>query len=173
MKIEYSFSPEVIKAMWRHYRGYTTISIANARVWYVAAPTISLALLLSGLCFGYTWLQTQGWKFFFASLVGIPIHLAFDKWKFSNWVKNGFLQGTEGGIYSLIANENELIVAKPDSIETRLSWSAITNIIQNEVITIMYLSLGDCFYFPTNAMTTEQRADFDKLIAEHVTRGKS
>jgi hypothetical protein len=170
MKIDYSFTREYGKAVWKQFRGYTTISIANVRVWYVAAPTIGLTLLLSGVYSGYVWLQPPGSLLLFSSLVSIPIHIAFDRWKFSNWFKDNFSSYPEKESYSLIANDDGLIVAKSDSIETRLAWNAITNFRQNETITVMYLSPDNLFYFPTKAMTTEQREELDDLVARNMVK---
>jgi hypothetical protein len=172
MKIDYSFTRECAKAVWNQFRGYTVISIGNARVWYVAAPTLSLTLLLSGVYSGYVWLQPPGRVLLFATLVSIPLHIAFDQWKFSNWFKGNFSPDPEKERYSLTANDDGLIVAKPDSIETRLAWNAITDFRQSEAKTIMYLSADNCFYFPTKAMTTEQRAELDDLVAGHVVKRK-
>jgi hypothetical protein len=172
MKIEYSLTLQDFKAIWNYSRGYTKISSANARVWYVAAPTISFILLLSGTYSGYVWLQTQGGVLLFASLVSIPIHIAFDKWKFSSWLKNNSLLDPGNETYSLTADDEQLFVVKTNSIETRLFWNAIENVFQNEAITIMYLSPDNYFYFPTKAMTVDQRAELDELVAQHLTRRK-
>jgi hypothetical protein len=170
MKIEFSFSYEDFKAIWSIFRGYTTFSIKNARVLYFAVPTTSLILFLIGKYSGYFWLQTQG--SIFSSLVGIPIHIAYDRWKFTNWLKSNFLLDSENESHSLIANDEELVVAKSDSIETRMTWNAITDFRQNEVITVIYLSPDNCIYFPTKAMTVEQRAELNELVARHVVKRK-
>ncbi len=172
MKIEYSFTREEIKAFWNHFRGYTTISIKNARVLYLAVPLISLILLLTGIYGGICWLQEPGEVLLFASIASIPLHIAYDKWMFSIWYKNNFLLERGKVNYSIIANEEGLIVAKLDTIETRLAWNAITDFRQNEVITIMYLSPDNCFYFPTNAMSLEQRTELNDLVAHHVKKRK-
>jgi hypothetical protein len=172
MKIEYVLTPECIKAMWNNFRGYATLSIANARVLYLAAPMISLTLLLTGVYSGYIWLQSTGRTLLFATLVSVPVHIAYDKWKFSNWFKNNFSLDPEKENYSLIANDEGIIVAKSDTIESRLIWDAITNFRQDEIITIMYLSPDHCFYFPTKSMSAEQRAELHDLVARHLHKGK-
>jgi hypothetical protein len=172
MKVEYVLTPECIKAMWNHFRGYTTLSIANARVLYLAAPTISLTLLLTGGYSGNLWLQSMGRTLLFGTLVSIPIHIAYDKWKFSNWFKNNFSLDPEKESYSLIANDEGIIVAKSDSIESRVTWNAITDFRQDETITIVYLSPDNCFYFPTKSMSADQSAELHDLIARHVPKGK-
>lgn len=171
MKIEYSFTVEEIKAMWSHYRGYTSISINNARVWYFVAPAISLTLLMLGVYAGHIWLRTQGGVLLFASLVAIPIHIAFDKWKCHRWIRNIFPEGYENEIYNFAVDEEGLIVAKPGWSKTRLTWNAITNLAQNKTITVFYLGY-DCFYVPTNAMTAEQSAELNNLVARHVKEKK-
>jgi|CZKF01.1.fsa_nt_gi hypothetical protein len=170
MKIEYSLTRDDIKAIWNHFRRYTTISIRNARVLYIAVPLTSLMLLLTGIYGGICWLQIQGKVLLLASLVSIPIHLAYDKWEFSVWYKNNFLLERGKVIYSITANEEELVVAKSDSVETRMTWNAITDYYQNEVITVMYLSPDNCFYIPTKAMTVEQRTELDELVKLHIVR---
>jgi YcxB-like protein len=173
MTIEYFLTSDFMKAMWNHFRGYTTISIANARILYVVAPTLSLTLLLTGIYSGYTWLKTPGSVFLFATLVSIPIHVGFDKWKFSNWFKGNISPDPEKERYRFIANEEGLIVAKLDSIETRVAWTEITKFRQDEVRTLIYLSPDNCFYLPTKAMTNEQRAELNDLVARHVARKKT
>ena len=148
-------------------------SLLQMRVFYiVAVPAIFLTVLLFGIYSGYFWLQSLSSQLLFASLVSIPIHIAFDKWKFSNWFKLNFSLDPEKESFSLIANDEGLIVTKIDSIETRMTWNAITNFRQDDVITIMYLSPDNCFYFPTKAMTREQSAELDGLIACHLVKGK-
>ncbi|MGO9777395.1 MAG: YcxB family protein [Terracidiphilus sp.] len=172
MKIEFSYTREEIKAVWNYFRGYTTISICNARVLYIAVPTISFVLFLIGIYSGLFWLQTQGSLFLFASVVGIPIHVALDKWRFSTWYRNNFMLEHGKVNYIFIANDEGLILANSDSVETRIPWNAITDFRQNEVITVMSLSPDNCIYFPTKAMTGEQRAEFDEFVARHVIRRK-
>jgi hypothetical protein len=172
MKVEYLLTRECIKAMWNYFRGYKTISIANARVLYVAVPAIFLTLLLCGIYSGFFWLQMLSSQLLFASLVSIPIHFVFDKWKFSNWFRNNFSPDLQKESYSSSATDQGLIVAKLDSIETRVAWNAITDFRQDEVITIMYLSSDNCFYLPTKSMNPEQRAELDNLISRHVIKRK-
>jgi hypothetical protein len=172
MIIEYSFTSKELKAVWNAFRGYNTISIANAHVWYIAAPSISLLLLLLGAYSEIIWLQEQGRVLLFSSLVSIPIHFVFNKWKFNTWLKNNFSLILENERYSISANDEGLVVAKRDSVESRVDWTAIKKVVQNEVITIMYLSRDACFYFPTKSMNPSQRAELNDLIACHVTRKK-
>jgi hypothetical protein len=172
MKIEYLLDREVIKAAWNHLRGYTTFSIANARVLYVAAPAICLALVIAGMYSGSIWLRLQGGALLFASLVSIPLHIAFDKWKFFHWLKGNFSLGQGGAIYTLVANDEGIVDAKSNSIETRLAWSAVTRFFQDGLITIIFLSRDNCIFFPTKAMSSEQRAEFDDLVARHLPEGK-
>jgi hypothetical protein len=170
MKTEFSFTREDIKATWNYFRRYTTFSIHNARVLYIAVPTICLLLFIIGKYLGILWLQTQGSLFLFTSVVAIPIHLAYDKWMFYNWCKNNFSLERGKEIHSITADDEGIILAKIDSVETRMTWNAITGIYQNEVITVMILSRDNCCYFPTKAMTGEQRAELDELVARHMTR---
>ncbi|MGD0831856.1 MAG: YcxB family protein [Terracidiphilus sp.] len=172
MKIEFSFTRDDIKAIWNYFRRYTTFSIGNARVLYFAVPLISLMLLLFGYYGGIYWLKHQGEIVLFASLVSIPIHLAFDKWKFNNWYKGSFILERGKEIFSITADDEGIIEAKIDSVETRMTWNAITDFYQNEVITVLSLSSDNCCYFPTKAMTREQRAELDELVARHVIRRK-
>jgi hypothetical protein len=173
MKLEFSFTREEIKAIWNYFRRYTTFSIGNARVLYIAVPIISLVLFITGKYLEFFWLQTQGSIFLFASVVGIPIHLAYDNWMFYNWSKNNFSLGRGKEIYSITADYVGIIEARIDSVETRMTWNAITGFYQNEVITVMILSSDNCCYFPTKAMNAEQRAELDALVARHVTKRKS
>jgi hypothetical protein len=175
MKIDYVFTRESIKGSWNYFREYSTISVANARVWYVSAPVISLAILLLGSYYGQSSLKVLGGYFLFSSVLGIPIHVAFDYWKFSNWSKSNFESstGTGFGPHSLVANDEGLIFAKTGSIETRLAWNAITDFRQNEIITVIYLNPESCVYFPTKAMSAEQRVELGELVARNVDRKKS
>jgi hypothetical protein len=141
-------------------------------VWYVAAPAICLMLLLVGKYFGYHWLQAQAGFFLFGSMVSIPLHIALDRWKFSAWRRKNFPDGPEDEHYSVIANEEGMILTKPGSFETRLAWNVFTGFFQNEIITIMTLSPHRPLYFPTEAMTTEQRVELNELVAKHVTGRK-
>jgi len=172
MRIEYLLNREVIKAAWNHLRGYTTISIANARVLYVAAPAICLVLLMSGMYSGSSWLRIQGGSLLFASIVSIPLHIAFDKWKFFYWSKENYSIGKGSATYSLAATDEGIVDAKSNSIETRLAWSAITRYFQDGIITIIFLSRYSCIFFPTKAMTEEQRAELNDLVARHLPKGK-
>jgi len=175
MKIDYVFTPESIKGSWHYFSEYSTISVANARVWYVVAPAISLAALLLGSYSGKSSLQVLGGFFLFTSIVSIPIHIVFDYWKFSIWSKDNFESSTATGFgpHSFVANDEGLVVAKCDSIETRLAWNAITDFRQNEIITIIYVGRESCVYFPTKAMTAEQRAELGELVARNINRKKS
>jgi hypothetical protein len=85
---------------------------------------------------------------------------------------NNSLLDPEKNRYSLVANEEGLIAAKLDSVETRLAWSAITDFYQTRAITILYLSPDNYFYFPTKAMILEQHAELDELVAQHMTKRK-
>ena len=172
MKIDYIFTPESIRGSWNYFRGHSTLSIANVRVWYVSVPAIFLAILLLGSYYGQSSLQALGAFFLFTSTVSIPIHIAVDYWKFSSWSKDNFKSstGTGFGPHSFVANDEGLVVAKSDSIETRLAWSAITDFRQNEIITIIYVGPESCVYFPTKAMTVEQRAELGELLARNINR---
>jgi len=169
MRIDYNFTQEDCEAIWKYFRGYTSISVRNARIWYVAAPAICLGLLLIGAKAGYYWLPST---LLFASLVSIPIHLAYDKWQFHAWLKSSFPAQRQSATYALTADDDGLIVSMEDLFTTQLSWSVITNLVQNESVTVLYLSPSQCFYFPTRAMTIEQRAEFADLTARYVTRKK-
>jgi hypothetical protein len=173
VKIEYSFTHEDFKAIWKYIRGYKRMSIQNAHVLYVAAPVICLSLFLLGRFSGQIWMQTEGGVLLFASLVSIPVHVAYDMWLFSNWLKNNFLLNQENERYRLIANDEEIIAAKSDSIQTTLAWSVITNFVQNEAVTFLYISRDNYIYFPTKAMNADQRVELDALVARHVTRRTS
>jgi hypothetical protein len=132
---------------------------------------IGLALFLTGAFAGYSRLQTRGEVLFVAALVGIPIHIAFDKWKCHKWIKCGFPKGAGGETYSLTADDEGLVVALPGLMESRMNWNAITNFAQNRIITVFYLR-QECFYVPTNAMTSNQRAELSDLVARHVQKRK-
>ena len=160
MKIDFSFTRGDCKAVWMQFRGYNTVSIKNAYVWYVVAPAISLTILLSGI-------RSAGKLLLFSTLVSIPLHIAFDKWKFVHWYKDNFVLDSAKVRFSFVANDEGVVIARSDAIETRIAWKSITTFRQNEVITFMYLSPDSCVYIPARAMTAEQRAELDDFFARH------
>lgn len=56
--------------------------------------------------------------------------------------------------------------AMPNKPETRYAWSEVTGFAQNSQATLIYRP-GRFTFFPTSAMTAEQRAELDAIVARY------
>jgi hypothetical protein len=141
--------------------------LADPRKWYVIVPVVTFVVFLSGRLAGFRALQDIGEFFCFSALVSIPIHLGYDEWRLRGWFQSNFPPQPEKEAYTLEANDEGMFVANPGRVETRVTWNAIRSLARNEKITLVYLSPDNYFYFPTRALTTDQRVELDELVASH------
>ena len=52
----------------------------------------------------------------------------------------------------------------------RFTWSAIVRFAQDEKMTLFYIAKNRFVLFPTSALSSEQRAELNDLVARHVVK---
>jgi hypothetical protein len=58
----------------------------------------------------------------------------------------------------------------PGVSEGKFFWNAIAGFAQNEKITLLYVARKKFLFFPTNALTLDQRAELNDLVARNMPR---
>ena len=171
MIVKYGISLGDCRAARNLYREKSPNILADPRKWYIIVPATAIAVYLAGRLAGVPALQELGGFFCFTSVVSIPIHVGYDEWLLRGWFQSNFSTGQDSETYSLEADDEGIVVARQGQVETKVAWSAIRRFAQNEKTTLVYLSPDHYFYFPTLAMTAEQRAELNDLVARNgVTR---
>jgi hypothetical protein len=70
-------------------------------------------------------------------------------------------------------DDERIFCKNPGVSEGKFFWNAIVNFTQDEKVTVLYIDRRRFFFFPTNAMSPEERAELNDLIARHVVGRKS
>jgi hypothetical protein len=70
-------------------------------------------------------------------------------------------------------DDNCILSGQPEVSEEKYFWNAIVGFAQDEKMTLLYLDKDKFLLFPTQAMSPEQRAELNDLIARHVVGRKS
>jgi hypothetical protein len=71
---------------------------------------------------------------------------------------------------TLELGEDHLLSGIPGVSEGKFFWNAIVGFAQDEKITLIYVAKTRFLFFPTAAMSPDQRAKLDNLIDRHVTK---
>ena len=71
---------------------------------------------------------------------------------------------------SLDINEERIISAFPQASEGKYFWNAISEVAQNDEITLFYLAKNRFFFVPTRTFSAAQRAEPNDLVARHTVK---
>lgn len=71
---------------------------------------------------------------------------------------------------SLDIDDERIVSAVPGVSEGKFFWSAILEFAQDEKITLLYVAEKRFLFFPTSALSPDQRVELDALIARNMVR---
>ena len=74
---------------------------------------------------------------------------------------------------SIAIDDERIVCVDSKSSESRFLWNAIAEYAQDEQITMLYLAKQKFLFFPTAAMSPDQRTELNDLVARHLPRGTS
>lgn len=69
-------------------------------------------------------------------------------------------------------DDEQIVSIIPGVSETKRPWKAIMAFTQNEKVTLLYVRKNAFVFFPTSAMSPEQRNEFNDLVARHLPKGR-
>jgi hypothetical protein len=67
-------------------------------------------------------------------------------------------------------DDQRIVEENPGTEEVKLAWSGALDFVQDERVTLIYINPSRFFLFPTSAMSSDQRAELDSLVARHVVK---
>jgi hypothetical protein len=74
---------------------------------------------------------------------------------------------------SIDIDEERVLSTIPGVSEGKVFWKGIIDFAQDEKTTLLYIRKKAFFFFPTPALSPDQRAELNALIARHVAKNKS
>jgi hypothetical protein len=67
-------------------------------------------------------------------------------------------------------DDERIICENPGISEGKFFWNAIVNFAQDEKVTVLYIDKRRFLFFPTNALSPNQRAELNELVARNMVR---
>jgi hypothetical protein len=73
---------------------------------------------------------------------------------------------------SIDIDEDRIFSAVPGVSEGKYFWTGVLAFAQDEKVTMLYIAETRFLFFPTSALSPEQRTELNDLVARHVTKRK-
>ena len=169
MRLEYTLTLKDYKAAFRLHRRQ---KLSRRLVSWLGPVLLLIAVVGFVLCSveNNTALAGQAAALFAGSLVftiGLPLSRSWNVRKsFSRLFPSG-----QADRRSKISIDDQGVCRELSGVaELRVLWSGVYGFAQDEKITMLYTS-KDCFLlFPTELMSTDQRAELNELVARHTVK---
>jgi hypothetical protein len=172
MKLSYTLTLDDYKAALRLHRRQKL----SRRILPAVAPVLAGLGLVATLLFEISGqselaLHLLGLDVVFLSLsIALPLARLLDA---RMCFKRIFPQTKTVSAISADIDDERIFCKNPGVSEGKFFWNAIVNFTQDEKMTLLYLDKDKFLLFPTQAMSPEQRAELNDLIARHVVGRKS
>lgn len=173
MKLEYNVTLNDIKSAHRLHRRQTL----GRRLWFafvnIAVPILAV-IGLAAFVFHYVTFTT----YYAAGLFGVECALLWlaivnpiaRHYQMRKRFRQLFPPNRTDGTSTLEIDDDHLLSRIPDVSEGKFFWNAIVNFAQDDKITLMYVGKNRYLFFPTAAMSPNQRVELNNLVSRHVTK---
>jgi hypothetical protein len=172
MQLTYELTLADYKAALRLHRRQKLNRRIAEFVWFRFMPIICSMMLVFELFMGFTQ------KTFFSQnppgLLVVPLVFLLLPAIRSRFVRSQFNQlfSPSARNLSIDIDDERIVCVNPGSSESRFLWHIVLEFAQDEKITMLYIHKLRFLFFPTSAMSVEQRAELNDLVARHVTKRK-
>ena len=173
MKLTYTLTLDDYKAAQRlHLRQRPERRLAFI-FWYVAVPILAVAGAIAFAFLDVSKLTHFAAIYFGieAALVWLSIYLPIMRiYTTRRCFKQMFPPLRTDRTSSIDLDDERVVSAIPGVSEGKFFWSAIIDFAQNDKVTLLYVRKKAFLFFPTSALSTENRAELDDLVARHVVK---
>jgi hypothetical protein len=172
MKLNYTLTLADWKAALRLHRCQKLSRRIAEFIWFRFMPIICFLMLAFELIMGFTQ------KTFFSQnppgLLIVPLVFMLLPVIRSQFVRTQFNQlfSPSARTLSIDIDDERIVCVNPGSSESRFLWHIVLEYAQDEKITMIYIAKLRFLFFPTSAMSVEQRTELNDLVARHVVKRK-
>jgi hypothetical protein len=69
-------------------------------------------------------------------------------------------------------DDERILSVIPGLLEVSFRWDAIVDFAQDDRVSLFFVDKDSFFFFPTSALSPEQRTELNELVARHLPKGK-
>ncbi|MGD0735675.1 MAG: YcxB family protein [Terracidiphilus sp.] len=173
MKLTYTLTINDYKAAQRlHLRQRLGRRLAFT-FWYVAVPILAAAGALAFALLDVSKLTHFAAIYFGieAALVWLSIYLPLMRfYTMRKCFKQMFPPSRTDRTSSIDIDDERAVSTIPGVSEGKFFWSAIIDFAQDDKVTLLYIRKKAFLFFPTSALSTDERAELNALVACNVKR---
>lgn len=172
MKIEFTLTFDIFKAAYALYQRRQL----SVRLMFPISIVILAAGILGAVVVDdkgpYWWLGSLSAGAIGGGFVGTILLPLFRIYAVRRSFRNFLPKPVSGRILSFEIDDDQIRTLVPGVGLSEIQWSAIYGFAQNEKVTLLYLTKNRFYFFPTTALTPEQRTELNAVVGRHGVKKK-